>query len=237
MASKSFANGNSSIIDPLAPEQSYTMGGTKKDTSHRPTVEDTVDEEDLAGAHPNVGLSEKAAGKQRAEEDAEEDAAPKPKPVKLDVSSEEAFPSLGAGKAPAPPAAGLKWGAAPAIRPVNGVNGKGPTSGVSSRASTPASAARPSAPGGSVYLPGRYEDWIAFQPNELTPPQQLKTSRAEVIRDINRRSKAKVEMKQGPEGTIRFYSTGPKDAVEAALREVSRSLSAKVSLHSLESDS
>lgn len=246
------ANGNSSIIDPLAPEQSYTMSnGGQKDTSHRMTIEDVVDEEDILhpppSGHPadnaakNNGttqasagsLSEKMAGKQRASEEPPEDAAAAPKPPpKLDVSSEEAFPSLGASKPTAPAAAtGGTWGAKPAIRSMNGVNGKAPASGVSSRSSTPASGLHTPAStvsGRGVNLPGRFEDWISFQPSELTPANALKTSRAEVLRDINRRSKAKVEMKQGADNSVKFVGTGPRDAVNQALREVASKLTAKV---------
>lgn len=254
MASGTIANGGKSIIDPLAPEQTYTVDSSKKDTSHRPTIEDVVDEEDILHPPPSAhlqsgnsnidassetapALSEKAAGKQKAvdEPDAE---APKPAP-KLDVSSEEAFPALGAPKGKAPTSVSSAWSKKPAV-PTNGINGKTPTSGLSSRSSTPAAGMRtpastvPSQMGAGrgpqgISLPGRHSDYIQFAPSELTAPNQLKTSRQEVIRDINRKSKAKIEMKPGLNGnTIMFTGTGPPDSVREALREVAQKLGSKV---------
>lgn len=244
MASESAANGGSSIIDPLAPEHTYTVEGAKKDTTHRPTVEEVLDEEDIIHPPPSAhlassaandgtqGLSEKAAGKQPASDEPGEAAEPAPKPApKLDVTSEEAFPSLGA-----PKKAATGWPGRPTGAPVNGINGRvngTAASNLSSRSSTPASGMRTPASsaraGPGVNLPGRHSDSIQFTPAELIPPNQLKSSYPQIIQDINRRSRAKVEMKEGMGNTIKFVGTGPPDAVRDALREVASKLGSKVS--------
>ncbi|KAF2098338.1 hypothetical protein NA57DRAFT_77128 [Rhizodiscina lignyota] len=258
MATETSTNGGNSIIDPLAPEQTYTVDASKKDTSHKPTIEDVIDEEDLEHPPPSMHLepgktnndsasgaetvlSEKAAGKQKA---VDEPAAEAPKPApKLDVTSEEAFPALGAPKGKAAASVSSAWGKKPTAAGANGinggVNGKTPTSGISSRSSTPASGMRTPAsmvppqmgagrgPQG-ISLPGRHSDYIQFAPSELIPPNQLKSSRQEVIRDINRKSKAKIEMKPGLTGnTIMFSGTGPQESVREALREVASKLGSK----------
>ncbi len=259
MASAIASTGGNAVIDALAPEQPSTDG------SHRPTVEEVVDEEDVLhpppSAHlqtssvsndgssgPTPVLSEKAAGKQKASDESEVDAPPKPAP-KLDVSSEEAFPSLGAPKGKAPSSASA-WSKKPAVgsTAINGaVNGKAPTNGPTSRPSAPVSSmfapamtstaqrgAAQGPPGLSlpgVNLPGRHTDSIHFAPSELKPPNQLKGSRQEFLREINRKSKAKVEMKQGQMGnTVVFVGTGPQDAVREALREVASKLGSTVRL-------
>lgn len=164
MASESDMNGGSSTHDgSLTPAQKL-QEKHDADASHRATIEDVIDEEDLAHPPPSMHtasadaptppaasssqpLSEKAAGKQIAREEPEP-AAPSGKsslqPV-LDTKSEELFPALGAGpKAKAPAPAAMAWGASKPVSmkqpPSNGVKGRGPMSSStsSSRASTPA---------------------------------------------------------------------------------------------------
>lgn len=192
---------------------------------HHVTVEDVVDEEDIIHpppsaskpATPDVPLSEKAAGKQKADDS----AAPASKPAKpvLNTASEEAFPALGPVKprvqAPAP-----TWGKKPAAVGSNSVNG----SNNASRASTPASG--PALP--TMSIPGQYNESIRFAPNQLTPRKDLKKPINEIIREINRRSKAKLEMKQLG-GMIVFESTGPVDAVRQSLKDIANEVGSKVS--------
>src|ERR1700753_2114680 len=102
MAAPTIVNGGNSISDASSADAS-------KDASHRPTIEDVVDEEDIAHPPPSAHLpvqnandnatsgaepvlSEEAAGKKHAVDEPAADA-PKPAP-KLDVTSEEAFPPL-----------------------------------------------------------------------------------------------------------------------------------------------
>lgn len=209
-----------------------------QEESHRPTVEDVPDEDDLAHPPPSTtapALSEKAAGKQKAQ-DAEPTIKKSGANPPLNIQSEEMFPGLGAPKAHTPAAVSSAWGRKPASVSANGVNGAAASNGTS-RASTPASGiATPTTPSvrgpgpQTMNLPGRYVESISLAPSQMVPRQLQKRPMQDVIRDINRRSKAKVEMKPGNMGNIVFQGTGPVDAVRSALREVARELGSKVCL-------
>ncbi|KAK6433046.1 hypothetical protein LTR95_010780 [Oleoguttula sp. CCFEE 5521] len=194
-------------------------------------------------AVPEGGVSEKAAGKKPMR-----DAAPEPtakKPVTLDTKSEELFPSLGAPKAQ-PAAAPSMWSRKPAAvaRAANGTNGTAQVNGksqgaskTSSRASTPSSAGlmTPSSTaasqrGPNLSLPGRNSESIMLDPSMLKKRDQLKKPVNEILRDINKRSKAKVEMKNGPGGTLVFEGTGPTDDVRIALKEAANQICASQNL-------
>ncbi|KAF4541960.1 RNA binding effector protein [Lasiodiplodia theobromae] len=200
-----------------------------QEESHRPTVEDVPDEDDLAHPAPSVAPSEK--GKQKAQDVETPKKSPANPPI--NIASEEMFPGLGAPKAHTPAAVSSAWGRKPASVSANGVNGAAASNGTS-RASTPASGiATPTTPSvrgpgpQTMTLPGRYVESISLAPSQMIPRQLQKKPMADVIRDINRRSKAKVEMKPGNMGNIVFQGTGPVDAVRSALREVAKELGSK----------
>ncbi|KAL8736750.1 MAG: hypothetical protein Q9166_000116 [cf. Caloplaca sp. 2 TL-2023] len=197
-------------------------------------------------------MSEKAAGKQKA---TEEPTEPTPRPnapssIVLDTESEDAFPALGGGpKSQAPAPVAMAWGARkpPGVANAvpNGVNGQGPVfSTSSSRASTPvsdkltpasANASVASDRGGPaipqhIPIPGRHSERIQFAPSQLLPRDQLKKPLQDVLRNINKRSKATVEMKSGPGGTMIFEGIGPVDATRQALRDVAREVGSKQSV-------
>lgn len=214
-----------------------------QEESHRPTVEEVPDEDDVAHPTPSVtadsdasptpaAVSEKAAGKQKAQDAPVKKSGANPP---LNIQSEEMFPGLGAPKAHTPAAVSSAWGRKPASVSANGVNGTAASNGTS-RASTPASGiATPTTPSvrgpgpQTMNIPGRYVESISLAPSQMVPRQQQKRPMQDVIREINRRSKAKVEMKPGNMGHIVFQGTGPVDAVRSALREVARELGSKVS--------
>lgn len=244
------------------------------DESHRATIEDVVDEEDIAHPPPSAhlqdstagssdpslapksdSLSAKAAGKQRAKEEPVSDQGPaKSGSVMIDTKSDEAFPSLGAGPKPRAAATvssawGAKKPASVAKAAANGVNGHGSepltSSTTSSRASTPASGMfTPSSVAASatpqsypsrgptpqlMSIPGRHTERIPLTPSQLLPRNQLKKPVMDVLRDINKRSKATVEMRPGPGGVIYFEGRGPTDAVRQALKDVAKEVGSKVS--------
>ncbi|KIW04307.1 uncharacterized protein PV09_04600 [Verruconis gallopava] len=194
------------------------------DEAHRTTVEDVVDEEDLAHPAPSA-TSDVAKGKQKVD-DASAGASAKPKAPAFDVNSEEAFPSLGGPKAATTTASA--WGKKPAA---NGTNG---TSNGTSRASTPASGlATPTLPGTrpggahGVNIPGRQVERVAVPPGFLLPRQSLKKPIPEVVRDVNRRSKAQVAMKAGNNGGLIFEVVGTEDARRQAMKEVLQQIGSK----------
>lgn len=230
---------------------------------HGPTIEDVVDEEDIIHPPPSSAansrspdtsgmpvlvpadepLSEKAMGKQKAQE---QPSAPTPQPenvVKLDTKSEELFPALGSGPKPRTPAQvspawGSKKPASVANSVPNGVNGHGP---LSSGSATPASGIltpsstnksisvqdRPTIP--YMSMPGRHTERVQFAPSQLLPRKEMKKPLQDVLRDINKKSKATVEMKPGPGGVTYFEGKGPVDAVRQALKDVAKEVGSKVS--------
>ena len=193
-------------------------------------------------------MSEKAAGKQKAGDE------PTQLPVKhksngvvsFDAQDQEAFPALGSGpKAPAPVPAAMAWGAkkpSSLHTGANGANGNASFSSMSSsRASTPTSGLMTPAPTNAsrgpqtrglsmpqqMPMPGRHSERIQFAPSQLLPRDQLKKPLQDVLRSINKGSKAKVEMKSGPNGNIIFEGTGPVDAARQALKDLAKEVGSK----------
>ncbi|KAF2680883.1 RNA binding effector protein-like protein Scp160 [Lentithecium fluviatile CBS 122367] len=242
MASEAVATGSST--EGLTPAQKLM-----EQHDHHVTVEDVVDEEDIAHPPPSTGsktdssdapaapLSEKAAGKQKAQDTP---APAKKTNAPLNMSSEEAFPALGPAKPRAPASFATSWGKKPASVNANGVNGSGQTpSNPTSRASTPASgmATPASVPGGrgpaqqKISLPGKETERIQFYPSQLIPRKDLKKPLNDIIRDINKRSKAKLECKVGgPDGVVVFEATGPRDAARQSLKEIANEVGSKQSI-------
>jgi hypothetical protein len=185
-------------------------------------------------------MSAKAAGKQPMR-DKPQTAAPS-KPT-LDTQSEAAFPALGGPKTQPAAAAPSPWSKKPAAvgRAANGMsngmaNGNTAPSTLSSGNSTPMSGlVTPSStapsqrgPVPQMSLPGRYSEQIQLHPSHMTPRSQLKKPVSDILRDINKRSKAHVEMKAGQGGLVVFEGTGPVEAVRVALKEVATQLCSKV---------
>ena len=251
----------------LGPAPSDTMSAAEKlrakheaSASHSPMVEDVVDEDDIQHPPPSMHaaaqaepkptvveqveepLSEKAAGKRKANAEPSDVSAGKQAPAPLNTLSEEAFPALGSGpKPPAQVPAAMAWGAKkPNVvhAGVNGVNGHNPSL-TSSRASTPTSGiltptttnSNPQARGLSMPhhmpIPGRNSEQIQFAPSQLLPRNQLKKPLQEVLRGLNKSSKANIEMKTGPNGNIIFRGTGPVDATRQALKDLAKEVGSK----------
>ena len=196
------------------------------------------------------GMSEKAVGKQKAADEPNGlSASKKPDPkAAFDMKSEESFPALGGApkpqaQAPIARAWGAKKPGSVGHAVSNGMNGTSSmSSNTSSRASTPTSGtptpsstnalATPQSRGLSLPqympIPGRHSERIQFAPSQLLPRDQLKKPLQDVLRGINKRSKAKVEMKPGPSGAIIFEGTGPVDAARQALKDVAKEVGSKV---------
>lgn len=254
MASDPAANGGSepSFDDSQKLKEKHNNG-----ISHHSTVEDAVDEEvsqsPNAGpkATPDAPFvpakmpSEKALGKQKEREDVN-GSHPDPKPnskVALDHLSEESFPALGRGPKSQTPAAARTWGmkkstplAQAHLNGLNGSAGNGQVSpSASSRASTPPVGtwtAPTSKSRGSIDhrlpIPGKCTERIKFAPVQLKPRDQLRKPIPEILRAINKKSKANVEMKPGPNGYLYFEATGPVDAVRQALLETAKEIGSQV---------
>ena len=245
MATESVTNGSASAAEGLTPAQKLM----EQHEAHNPTVEDVVDEDDIAHPPPSAtiksdstdsaSLSEKAAGKQKADASSPPSKGPVAN-APPNTQSEELFPALGPVKPRAPASAPTWGGRKPASLTANGVNGSadGPTTGTNaSRTSAPASGlgAPITLPGRgvglpTVSLPGKHTERISFAPGMILPRAQMKKPLPEVLRDINRRSKANVEYRSGPGGSLVFEGTGPVDAVRQALKDVANEVGSKQSL-------
>ena len=193
-------------------------------------------------------LSAKAIGKQKAQEE------PNPHPATgeqngsalLNTESEELFPALGSGpKAPASRQAPVAWGAkkpSSVHSSLNGINGNTSLpSRNSSRASTPTSGiltpassnvpvvpmSRPAAFPPQMPMPGKHSERIQFAPSQILPRNQLKKPLQDTLREINKKSKAKIEMKTGANGMVIFEGRGPVDATRQALKDLAKEVGSK----------
>jgi hypothetical protein len=227
----------------MSPAELLKLRHAVANDVHTVTVEEEVDEEDIAHPPPSVGhpassnkplldevptMSDIAKGKQK-----ENDAPARPRPATFNVHSEEAFPSLGGPKLGAAPVS-TGWGKKPAS--ISTHASKGPANGTptpaqnnkSSRPHPPSNGRAAMPKEGLVSLPGRHVERISFAPSQIIPRTQLKKPIPEVLRIINKGSKARVEVREGPSGQLVFEGTGPVDAVRQALKEVASQIGSKV---------
>ena len=206
-------------------------------------------ESDPAVVAADGPITAKARGKQRAQ--AEDEGSPSPseraeKAVPLNTQSEESFPALGSGpRAPMSASAPSAWGAkkpSSIHHGPNGVNGNAKMPSLtSSRASTPTSgvltpvssnapvtqSSRGLAFPHQMPMPGKHSERIQFAPSQILPRNQLKKPLQDTLRDMNKRSKAKIEMRTGANGTIIFEGRGPVDATRQALKDLAKEVGSK----------
>jgi hypothetical protein len=77
-------------------------------------------------------------------------------------------------------------------------------------------------------LPGKHMEQLRLAPSQMQPRGLLKKPIRDILRDISRRSKATVDMRGGPGGSIIFEGKGSVDAVRQALKEVAQQVGSKV---------
>lgn len=204
----------------------------RHDEAHQPVVEDVPDEDDLrhgtapisssilesttdSGEAPGwvAPISSKAAGKQKAD--------PKEAKKVIDTQSEEFFPSLGGGAKPVQNSA-PKWGTS---KPNGASNG---TSAPASGVNTPTTA-KPRVP---QSLAGSAQGPIfVLQPREVLGRKDLKRPIPEIIKDINKKTRANLSVTTGEGGVLRFSANGPvSDSVKhQAFRDLGAQICQKVS--------
>lgn len=169
-------------------------------------------------------MSAKAAGKQKVQE------TTAGRPTGLDTQSHELFPELGGPKPKANAGVVPQWGAK---TNVNGkTNGASPANGTS-RASTPASGI--ATPTGSALhgppsmsIPGRNVESIWLEPQHILPRTQLRRPIPDIIKDLNRKSRATISMPATADRRLRFDAAGPQDIAQQALKELVQQIGAKV---------
>ncbi|KAL4803736.1 hypothetical protein BDV18DRAFT_153610 [Aspergillus unguis] len=192
------------------------------DEAHKATVEDVVDEDDLLHPPPtaaHVSESTSSAPSPAPAPPAAKPATPKNTPGKapaLDVQSEELFPALGSGPKPKAPAASA-WGA------------KGPSAAAALSNGAPSGASVADVPR-IMSLPGKHMEQLRLAPSQMLQRGQLKKPLRDILRDISKRSKANVDMRGGPGGSIIFEGRGSVEAVRQALKQVAQQVGSKQSV-------
>ncbi|KAI2468212.1 putative RNA binding effector protein Scp160 [Annulohypoxylon bovei var. microspora] len=191
---------------------------------HHVTVEDVPDEElkspsaSDSAEKPSWGQtpSAKAAGKQPAK-----GSGP------LDTQSHEAFPELGV-----PKAAASKSNISPIWGGANGkTNGTSWSTNGTPRTSTPASGvSTPTGVPPPVSIPGRNVETFLLEARHVLPRTQLKRPLQDILKDINRKSRAQVSLAPAPSGYFKFEATGPQDKAQQALRDLVQQIGIKTSI-------
>lgn len=224
----------------LTPAQKLMQKHAAEDP-HQPSIEDIPDEDDLKkGPVPSSTsvlegmddtseapqwaptMSTKAAGKQK-EQSAQSSKA------SLDTQSHELFPTLGGasnGPTAAPIWGAKKGGTTNGTAPTNGSSNSPNTSGVA----TPTSTAPQSLPrsGPTIVIPGQHTERVRLAPNQMLPRKEMKKPLADIVKEVDKKSKAKVTMSTGSEGVYFFNAVGPSDACRNAIRDIVAQVGSKV---------
>ncbi|PHH52442.1 Protein SCP160 [Ceratocystis fimbriata CBS 114723] len=147
-------------------------------------------------------------------EDVPDEDLPNAKLPAIDLGDSQAFPELGSGsgKTIAPPT----WG----------TGATDPASVTTS--ATDAGPARTSAP--AVTIPGRNVEQVTVHPQDILPREKLRRPIPDVIKDINRKSRANISMFSLPGGKIRFEATGPQDVAQQALKDLVQQIGTKTTV-------
>ena len=211
--------------------------------SHKATLEDAPDEDDLRhDPAPTTGavlegpndsaptwaapMSAKAAGKQKEAAPAKEN-----EPL-LDTQSDELFPGLGGAPKPVQAAAFKPSWSANAKKPAaNGASNGASTNGTStptSGANTPPQRSQFAQRGGPQSLAGQAGGpSFILQPKDILPRTQLKKPIADVLKDINKKTRANISMTTGEGGLLKFTSSGAQ-VPDAVRRQAFRDLGAQI---------
>jgi hypothetical protein len=243
------SNGNFSAAQRLMQKHSEEV--------HKATMEEVPDEDDLkhneepkslsileaADEAPSAPtwaqpMSAKSAGKQKAQDPLVNENRPP-----LDTQSHDLFPELGGAPKPqSAPAVASIWGTKKPGTPISDVvngklNGQASPNGTS-RASTPLSgtpvpsspmSAAPARPAQSAMtIPGRHTERISISPAQLLPRAQMKKPVVDVVKEVNKKSKATIAMSTGAQGLMWFTATGPFVACRQALQDLCAQICSKV---------
>ncbi|KAI0379031.1 hypothetical protein F5Y04DRAFT_272295 [Hypomontagnella monticulosa] len=195
---------------------------------HHVTVEDVPDEELKSPSAADTSeksswgqtMSTKAAGKQPVQGSSS-----------LDTQSHEAFPELGVPKANTASKSNISpiWGGA---KGANGkANGTSWSTNGTPRTSTPASGvSTPTGVPPPVSIPGRNVETLLLEAQHVMPRNQLKRPIPDIVKDINRKSRAVISSVSAPAGHLKFEATGPQDKAQQALRDLVQQIGLKTSV-------
>lgn len=190
-------------------------------TPHAVTVEDVPDVDlpkpaanDASGSWA-APMSSTAAGKQKEN-----------KKSSLDTQSHELFPELGAPKGKTANVAPI-WSAKNGAPKQNGSNGA-PQNAAPAPAPAPVSSAGQSHPP-VMSIPGRKVESVTLEPQFIMERSKLKRPIPEILRDLNRKSRANITMSSVSNGRVRFDATGPQDVAQQALKDLVAQIGRRVS--------
>ncbi|KAI0129598.1 RNA binding effector protein Scp160 [Xylariales sp. AK1849] len=153
-------------------------------------------------------------------EDAPDEDLPR-KAAPVNVLSEEAFPSLGAGTKDK----GKETAGTARVAPIWGqkLESNGTTPSATPRAATPAQASGTSTPAGNgpkdMFIPGRHSEYVILEPQYILPRSQLKRPIPDLVKDINRKSRA-VLTTANVGNRLKIEATGPRDKAQQAIRDL-----------------
>jgi hypothetical protein len=242
-STSAMANGQSEINGTngeLTPAQKL-MQKHAAEEPHQPTMEDVADEDDLKTSRPPNSssvlegiddtaaapqwaptLSTKAAGKQK-------EVPAQSSKSSLDTQSHELFPTLGGasnGPTAAPIWGAKKGGSTNGTATINGSSNSQNNSGVA----TPTSAAPQPLPraGPAMAIPGQHTERVRLAPNQMIPRKEMKKPLADIVKEVDKKSKAKVTMSTGSEGVYFFNAVGPSEACRNAIRDIVAQVGSKV---------
>ncbi|KAK8046612.1 hypothetical protein PG996_014676 [Apiospora saccharicola] len=98
-------------------------------------------------------------------------------------------------------------------------NGSTPANGTP-RASTPASGVATPVNVPNMSIPGRHVETVTIEPQFILPRGQLKRPIPDVVKDINRKSRAVLTTSNISNGRLRIDATGPQDKAQQAIRDL-----------------
>lgn len=138
----------------------------------------------------------------------------------IDTQSHEVFPELGGPKGKNASVAPI-WGAK------NTTNDKPNGSNGVSRSSTPASTQGPTP---AMSIPGRNVESVTLEPQFIMPRNQLKRPIPDILKDINRKSRATITMATATNGRLKFDATGPQDVAQQALKDLVQQIGVRTTI-------
>ncbi|KJZ70421.1 hypothetical protein HIM_10189 [Hirsutella minnesotensis 3608] len=215
------SSGNSDFASGVEESAAQKLLQKHAEAPRHVTVEDALDE----GA---PAKSSNDASEHRAQSMSANTAGKPPSKSSLDTQSHELFPELGAPKGKTANVAPI-WGA----KSNTGAPSNGTASNGISRSSTPASggAATPSpAATPSMFIPGRNVESVTLEPQFILPRSQLRRPIPDIMKDINRKSRANLTMATASNGRLRFDATGPQDVAQQAIKDLVQQIGTKTSI-------
>ena len=181
---------------------------------HHVTIEDAEDPDLPAPSQRNATASSAQAPAQKG-----------PSKSNLDTQSHELFPELGASKGKSANVAPV-WGAK--SNSGGKANGASPSIASPPPASTSPAAAPSQTAKPSMFIPGRNVESVTLEPRYVLQRGQLKRPIPDIIKDLNRKSRANISMSTASNGRLKFDATGPQEVAQQALKDLVQQIGTRV---------